>query len=88
MEGQRKFTYEQKRPSHQEKQLEARIVLVDPKPDLIMITERVMLRNGNVGQCYIISSLKSQVVILQTAQTWANAGVCGGLCACAVGGSG
>ena len=31
--------------------------------------------------------LKSQVVILQTAQTWANAGVCGGLCACAVGGT-
>ena len=29
----------------------------------------------------------SQVVILQTAQTWANAGVCGGLCACAVGGT-
>ena len=28
--------------------------------------------------------LKSQVVILQT---WANAGVCGGLCACAVGGT-
>ena len=31
--------------------------------------------------------LKSQVVILQTAQTWANAGVCGGQCACAVGGT-
>ena len=28
--------------------------------------------------------LKFQVVILQTAQTWANAGVSGGLCACAV----
>ena len=25
--------------------------------------------------------------LLQTAQTWANAGVCGGLCACAVGGT-
>ena len=33
------------------------------------------------------SSLKSQVVLLQTAQTWANAGVCDGLCACAVGGT-
>ena len=32
-------------------------------------------------------ALKSQVVILQTAQTWANVGVCGGLCACAVGGT-
>ena len=33
--------------------------------------------------------LKSQVSsgLLQTAQTWANAGVCGGLCACAVGGT-
>ena len=31
--------------------------------------------------------LKCQVVILQTAQTWANVGVCGGLCACAVGGT-
>ena len=32
---------------------------------------------------------KSQVSsgLLQTAQTWANAGVCGGLCACAVGGT-
>ena len=32
-------------------------------------------------------ALKSQLVLLQTAQTWANAGVCGGLCACAVGGT-
>ena len=33
--------------------------------------------------------LRSQVSsgLLQTAQTWANAGVCGGLCACAVGGT-
>ena len=29
--------------------------------------------------------LKSQVIILQTAQSWANAGVCGGLCTCIVG---
>ena len=35
------------------------------------------------------TNLKSQVSsgLLQTAQTWANAGVCGGLCACAVGGT-
>ena len=31
--------------------------------------------------------LKPQVITLQTPQTWANAGVCGGLCACAVGGT-
>ena len=35
----------------------------------------------------IFCGFMSQVVILQTAQTWANAGVCGGLCACAVGGT-
>ena len=35
--------------------------------------------NGSVSQ---VSS-----GLLQTAQTWANAGVCGGLCACAVGGT-
>ena len=29
--------------------------------------------------------LKIQVVLLQTAQSWVNAGVCGGLCACDVG---
>ena len=33
----------------------------------------------------VFSSLSSG--LLQTAQTWANAGVCGGLCACAVGGT-
>ena len=29
----------------------------------------------------------SQVVLLQTAQSWANAGVCGGLCTCPVSGT-
>ena len=31
--------------------------------------------------------LKSQIVTLQTAQSWANAGVCGDMCACAVSGT-
>ena len=34
---------------------------------------------------FIMSQVSSG--LLQTAQTWANAGVCGGLCACAVGGT-
>ena len=46
----------------------------------------------NVLHAYIRHSyfnvfLKPQVITLQTPQTWANAGVCGGLCACAVGGT-
>ena len=32
-----------------------------------------------------VSSVSSD--LLQTAQSWANAGVCGGLCACAVSGT-
>ena len=41
------------------------------------------------GQHRVVNRLVSQVSsgLLQTAQTWANAGVCGGLCACAVGGT-
>ena len=41
------------------------------------------------GMWRYVTHLKSQVSsgLLQTAQTWANAGVCGGLCVCAVGGT-
>ena len=40
-----------------------------------------------IRHSYFNVFLKSQVVTLQTPQTVANAGVCGGLCACAVGGT-
>ena len=46
-----------------------------------------MCKFENIELSISLESLKSQVVKLQTAQTWANAGVCGGLCTCAVGGT-
>ena len=44
-----------------------------------------MGRKSSASSARNLSSLSSG--LLQTAQTWANAGVCGGLCACAVGGT-
>ena len=52
---------------------------------------KVSLLNRNIRSAglFLLVVVQSQVSsgLLQTAQTWANAGVCGGLCACAVGGT-
>ena len=55
---------------------------------------RTIKRYNSVARVFAVNSTCSSAAIsslssglLQTAQTWANAGVCGGLCACAVGGT-